>query len=97
MEEEQAGRRRGTLKGHTEGVEETAKRLKALEWTRAARRAVDCGSVAPGLILDDRKISVQPVAYKNISVPLIVWSFSAAMPIASLPVLPAPPLPVSRL
>jgi|GEM_PF-4161611 len=74
MEEEQAGRRRGTLKGHTEGVEETAKRLKALEWTRAARRAVDCGSVAPGLILDDRNINVQPVAYKKIDLSLVVCS-----------------------
>jgi hypothetical protein len=37
--------------GQAEGVEETAKRFKALEWTREAGTAQDHGSVVSGLIL----------------------------------------------
>ena len=54
MLEEQVGYRRGIVKGQAEGVEETAKRLKALKRTREARRAQDYESVVPGLILDSR-------------------------------------------
>jgi len=39
-------------KGQAEGVEETAKRFKALEWTREAGTARDYESVVPGLTLD---------------------------------------------
>jgi len=37
--EEQAGYRRGIVKDPAEGVEETAQRAKALEWTREAGTA----------------------------------------------------------
>jgi len=52
--EEQAGCGRGIVKGQAEGVEETAKRFKALERTREAGTAQDYGSVVPGLILGFR-------------------------------------------
>jgi|GEM_PF-5827858 len=54
MVEKQVGHRRGTVKAPAEEVEETAKRFKALEWTRAAGTAWSCGSVVPNLILGDR-------------------------------------------
>jgi hypothetical protein len=39
------------MSGTAEEVEETAKRIKALKWTREAGTAQDCGSVMPDLIL----------------------------------------------
>ncbi len=67
MVEEQVGYRRGIVKVQAEGVEETAKRFKALERTREAGTARDCGSVVPGLILGTRKPAVK-------FTPRSVWS-----------------------
>jgi hypothetical protein len=53
--EDRAGGHRGIVKGQAEGVKETAKRCKALEWTREAGTAQDYGSVVPGLILGNEK------------------------------------------
>jgi len=58
MIEKQVGCHRGTVKAPAEGVEETAKRLKALEWTRAAGTAWSCGSVVPDLILGYRTLNL---------------------------------------
>ena len=51
MVEGQAGYRRGIVKAQSEGVNETAKRFKALERTREAGTAQGYGAVVPGLIL----------------------------------------------
>ena len=60
MVEKQVGCHRGTVKAPAEGVEETAQRFKALEWTRAAGTAWGCGSVVPDLILGTKELNLHP-------------------------------------
>ena len=50
-------------KGPAEGVADTAKRFKALEWTREDGMARDYGSVVPGLTLDieTQSMKIKPV------------------------------------
>ena len=54
MVEGQAGYRRGIVKAQAEGVDETAKRFKALERTREAGTAQGYGAGVPGLLLGVR-------------------------------------------
>ena len=59
MVEKQVGYHRGTVKAPADGVEETAQRIKALEWTKVAGTAWGCGAVGAELILGTKRLNLK--------------------------------------